>query len=789
MKINKLFSLWLTTLILLFSGCEKDYFDPDIFKKNFIIQDIPAGFDWSTLTELQVTVIPQDRYNGQYYYKIEIYDRFPAAGGNAQLYAGGVCREGAPFETTFTVPQGLTALFIRQTDPTGHVSVRSYPVLTEELVCDFNAIASSAPQTSSAPSLLQQAANPTRVQFPTPEDAIEITSTTPSPFRLLTNHAYVIRNTYQGELRFPGEGNTALYVEGIWQNTGSGSTSLEKGTWIIVQSGGEIQVKSPLWNITAINSSILAIAEKAQFNTAGTPVNLLFTNNSGKLLNEGLCRVQEVTMNSGAEFYNRGELETRHFICHTVNQMINDGKYQTTDLSINGSYFINNGTFLASNKITAGGATIINNGSFTAQVFDCLETTQVDNHCRLTVNETLRLKQATLNSASLTSVTSQTLFSSYSRINLDGLSVLEVKGEATFDYAQSILRGSSPEGTFALARIGKVILSGWKCVLYQGNLEVECNDHMKSPDIYNPWYEYTAPAQWVSESMLQIPAGECTGAGNQPTPEEPGNPDFPVEVPQGAVQTWILEDMFPQSGDYDMNDLVTDVQLTYLQNGRNQVKQLNMHLTLRAVGGTRRMAAAIQLEKIAKSNIQSIIYRTNANRGDGSFFHTDTRGLENGQTKPVIPLFENAHHFMGVSHTSTLVNTFASGKGYTAPDQSIDLSVQFRQPVDISAVSIKNLNFFAITGNISEQRTEVHLPGFPHTDKSNISASIAESTAPLMWGLIIPVSFQYAAEAIDIRKAYPEFENWVTSGGTNNRNWYLHPSKIQEYIYQTPLYD
>ncbi len=43
------------------------------------------------------------------------------------------------------------------------------------------------------------------------------------------------------------------------------------------------------------------------------------------------------------------------------------------------------------------------------------------------------------------------------------------------------------------------------------------------------------------------------------------------------------------------------------------------------------------------------------------------------------------------------------------------------------------------------------------------------------WALVIPMSFEYPKENVNIKNAYRRFENWVASGGRNYRSWYRFP--------------
>jgi len=39
------------------------------------------------------------------------------------------------------------------------------------------------------------------------------------------------------------------------------------------------------------------------------------------------------------------------------------------------------------------------------------------------------------------------------------------------------------------------------------------------------------------------------------------------------------------------------------------------------------------------------------------------------------------------------------------------------------------------------------------------------------------MSFEYPVESTSINKAYPYFSDWVSSGGIENRDWFLYPDE------------
>lgn len=44
-----------------------------------------------------------------------------------------------------------------------------------------------------------------------------------------------------------------------------------------------------------------------------------------------------------------------------------------------------------------------------------------------------------------------------------------------------------------------------------------------------------------------------------------------------------------------------------------------------------------------------------------------------------------------------------------------------------------------------------------------------------IWGLKVPASLHHAREEVNFLEAYPDFEQWVTSGGQENQRWWNKP--------------
>jgi LruC domain-containing protein len=53
----------------------------------------------------------------------------------------------------------------------------------------------------------------------------------------------------------------------------------------------------------------------------------------------------------------------------------------------------------------------------------------------------------------------------------------------------------------------------------------------------------------------------------------------------------------------------------------------------------------------------------------------------------------------------------------------------------------------------------------------------------LVWGLMLPVDFQYPKEFTNVREAYPGFTEWAKSSGSTNTDWYNTPETDKIYTF------
>jgi LruC domain-containing protein len=245
---------------------------------------------------------------------------------------------------------------------------------------------------------------------------------------------------------------------------------------------------------------------------------------------------------------------------------------------------------------------------------------------------------------------------------------------------------------------------------------------------------------------------------------------------KNATGTLVYEDLWPYKGDYDFNDLVIDYNFDQITDARNNVTGIRSKIVVRAIGATYRNAFAVSLNTLP-SNVASV----NGQKFTKNFFQLQANGTESGQTKAVIPVFDDAYNVLKYPGVGLGVNTVPENP-YSSPD-TIYLDVKFVNPVTVASLGTPPYNPFIIVDRV--RGVEVHLPNNAPTsladtkllgtgqDNSNPSKSIYYvSETSLPWAINLPESFDYPSEKQDITTAHLMFTNWATTKGYSYMDWY-----------------
>lgn len=221
--------------------------------------------------------------------------------------------------------------------------------------------------------------------------------------------------------------------------------------------------------------------------------------------------------------------------------------------------------------------------------------------------------------------------------------------------------------------------------------------------------------------------------------------------------SYAFEDLWPNKGDYDFNDLVLNYRYTHVYNSSNLIVETRFNFNIKNIGGSLKNGFGIELDmdEALIDNVTGTVLTSN-------FINLNGKGLEADQLKPVVILFDNA---IAASHQS----------------QEFELVISFVSPIATSQFGAKNPFIFI---NLDRGR-EVHLPNMTPTrlansdyfgtsddDSKPAEGRYYKSSTNLPWGLDIIHDFVFPQEKTPIIQGYTKFAEWAESGGQSFGDWY-----------------
>lgn len=794
----------LATVLILASCVTNTNTGLDEKETNLLVEGVSSDFNWSTIRPVDLMVDVDDQYAGAYYYSVETWSDNPINNENAKLLAKGFANQNNLFETSLSVPSNLSSLFIRQTSPTGKQAVKVVAIQAQT-TCDFGSqpAAQVGTRSASAPQL--------RMFDPFHEDS----------------YPTVVPN------------DAAAYTSDMWVSSGvfylpdgfSGSINAGGGTFYVA---GDAQVNlsyiGPNGVFYVLPNASLTFTNDYKFNQSGNAV---------YIAPSGTLNVQSLQIGNSAVIYNKGNINASTAIQLAVNgSLYNQGNISVNELfslQNDQAYFYNEGTLTAHNFAQQGSADMTNMGTMTILNASIINSTHAVwqnygtyttrtmsmtasnygnsyNACKLIVENDFLLSSHGLQMGEGSYAYTKHLEITNAIVEMESNSIFEVENTADYGWNPQA-SGYGFYGTGSTPALLRVKIAQKKnktndVMHYGGNLHIENKKHFDLQK--DPWnIHYTIDPSVTmydqGESPLIIPSSECSAGNNVPStdpedptdpeepeePEEPTSPTGPVLVNPGISYTYAFEDMWPMYGDYDVNDLVVTLTPGYYINTDNKITQWFASATIKAIGASKTISAAIQLDNILVNQVGAVRYQDNDGALNGSVFMLNSVGVETDQDKAVIPLFDNAHSFMGASAQS-MINTIIGG-ARLAP-KTFGIEVDFTgSNVTLADIDPSKLNFFLVTNGVATQRQEVHLRGYQPTNKVNTNllntAMDQFSIVPfsskdnLVWGLMLPVDFQYPKEFTNVREAYPGFTEWAKSSGSTNTDWYNTPETDKIYTF------
>ncbi len=236
-----------------------------------------------------------------------------------------------------------------------------------------------------------------------------------------------------------------------------------------------------------------------------------------------------------------------------------------------------------------------------------------------------------------------------------------------------------------------------------------------------------------------------------------------------GLGTYAFEDLWPNEGDFDFNDLVVNYRYTHVYNAADKIVETIFDFKIKNVGGSFRNGFGIEIN--ADPAIIKSVSGENLTEGIVS---VDSKGLENNQSKPVIIVFDNAWANVNVN------------------DGRLQLKVDYTQPIANNQLGALN-PFIFING---DRGREVHLVDQTPTDLMDTSlfgtadddsnpaiGRYYRNSTNLPWGINILYDFTFPKEKVAINKGYTKFASWAISGGSDFTDWYKDQDDYRDNTY------
>jgi len=259
---------------------------------------------------------------------------------------------------------------------------------------------------------------------------------------------------------------------------------------------------------------------------------------------------------------------------------------------------------------------------------------------------------------------------------------------------------------------------------------------------------------------------------NDKYPNDPAKA-FDVFTPgENIYGSLAFEDLWPTTGDYDMNDLVVDYNFQMVTNTSNAAVEIKANYIVKAIGASFTNGFGFELP-IASAKVKSV-----SGNFPGTAAITQANGTESGNGRAVVIIFDDAHDLF---KTKGLVNTKSDG-AYASP-VNINVTVALTEPIKLTDLGYAPFNAFIYVNGVRGH--EIHLPGFAPTEKADrgLLGTEADSSKPevnryyrtgsnLPWAINLPLAFDYPKENRSISDTHLMFKPWCQSGGTTYKDWY-----------------
>jgi LruC domain-containing protein len=271
-----------------------------------------------------------------------------------------------------------------------------------------------------------------------------------------------------------------------------------------------------------------------------------------------------------------------------------------------------------------------------------------------------------------------------------------------------------------------------------------------------------------------------------------------------GVGTLAYEDLWPDTGDYDLNDMVVSYRFNQVLDYQNFVKDIIGTFQITAVGAYKPSGFAIEIPGVVYNNVDFTKSKLVKKNAAGTVISTTSLTVWNtvgSLTNLVVQLFADSRAEVGLVPGDG--NTFNTKTKAATLGPIYELTLTLKTSLAKTTASPlsppHNPFIYESKGGV-----EVHLPSFAATSfgqntyntrtpvgnsvkymtwtTTRVNSVRKATTKNLPWAINIPfatiqgtpgVAWKHPKESVDILKAYPQLQLWSESGGNKNTDWYL----------------
>jgi LruC domain-containing protein len=243
------------------------------------------------------------------------------------------------------------------------------------------------------------------------------------------------------------------------------------------------------------------------------------------------------------------------------------------------------------------------------------------------------------------------------------------------------------------------------------------------------------------------------------------------EATSGDYFTMAYEDLYPKPGDMDFNDYV--VRATYEEdlNARGEVVRIRARFVHVAKGAGYKHTFHLKVP-----GAPDMDYHLVRNKADGTVVLDESGVVAAGADLEILP---QSNTTIPSSNTSNqAADNFKLG-------WSADVELVMVNPVNTIKLGKVPFDPYIKVLNTNQ---EVHFPGLYEDPDAGWFDEGAEADLYIdnngfPWALMIPGDWFWPYERGDIHKAYENFDDWYTSFGNTNTDWYLTPDLSKVFSY------